>query len=468
MDIPGLLKSNIQEGKAVLMLGAGASMAATNKEEQTVPSGSELGKLISHKFLDGKFIDYPLNQIAEIAISESDLVTVQEYIREIFEEFEPTPTHYQLCTYNWYGLATTNYDRLVEKAYSKSTDAVQSVVPFIDNMDRVDDKLRDPKSLQYLKLHGCITRTNNQAAPLILSTDQYIQYREGRSRIFNIFQQWCYEHIIVFIGYSIQDQDLRAILLEVEKEVPSRPKYYIVAPGVQEPIRRFWEEKNIDVLDGDFAEFMREIDRQVGYPFRVIQTTASVEGMPISERFIKKDIALSEETKNFLATDVEYVKSAKFEGQIDPRDFYKGADLGWAPIMQRLDVPRALSDLILVDHIIDKSDELDGFRFIVIKAYAGAGKKTLLRRVAWDAATEYNCLCLYLKRYGRVSSPAIKQILDMTGQRLFLFVEDAPERVYRNKTFFLKEAAHSFEKRNTPGYKSHQKRRRSISEFVRI
>lgn len=443
MNIPGLLKSNVQEGKAILMLGAGASATATNDKREKAPCSKELSKLLSEQFLDGNFADYPLSQVAELAMSESDLVTVQEYIRSVFEQFEPTVGHNLLCKFNWNGLATTNYDRLVEKAYSKTEDALQTIVPFIDNSDRVEDRLRDPRALQYLKLHGCITRTNDKRAPLILSTDQLLQYREGRSRIFNIFQEWCYEHIVVFVGYKIQDQSLRAVLSEVEREIQSRPKYYIVVPDAPDPIRRFWEKKNIDLLEGEFEQFMTELDSQIASPFRAIRIKQPIEGMAISERFIKKDIALSEETRNFLDTEVEYVKGAKCDVQIDPRNFYKGMDLGWVPIMQNLDVRRSLSDLILSDHIIDKRDQLDGLRFIVVKAHAGAGKRTLLRRVAWDAANDYNCLCLYLKGYGRISSAALRQILDLTEERVFLFVDDAPGRVgaLLNATRILQEGS---------------------------
>ena len=174
MDIPPILKDNIESGRAVLLLGAGASLEAMDSKGNTAPSTEELKSLLARKFLSPAFEQYPLSQVAEIAISEADLLTVQEYIREVFEPLEPTQGHGLLCSFRWHGLATTNFDRLVEKAYLKHRDRVQTIVPFIDNGDRVDEKLRDPKAVQYLKLHGCITRTANPDAPLILTTDQYV------------------------------------------------------------------------------------------------------------------------------------------------------------------------------------------------------------------------------------------------------------------------------------------------------
>ncbi|MCE5341282.1 MAG: SIR2 family protein [Planctomycetaceae bacterium] len=430
MEIPPQLKSNIQEGKVVLMLGAGASMEAKNDKGETAPSGKKLGELLAKEFLNLDCKDYPLNQISELAMSESDLVTVQEYIRKVFEPFEPTKQHRLLSKFNWYGLATTNFDRLVEKAYSSDQNPLQIVVPFIDNTDRIDDKLRNQKSIPYLKLHGCITRTASTDAPLILTTDQYVQYRDGRCRVFDMFKCWCYEHIIVFVGYSFQDPNLRQILLEINKEISiARPKYYIVSPDVLKPIENMWAKKNIDVMQGTFNEFMTTIDKEISSPFRALKVQSTLEEFPISERFVKKEIVLSETAKQFLKTDIEYVKAVKVENITDPRSFYKGMDLGWYPIIQNLDVRRKLVDSVLTDHFIDKPGKLSKLQFIVIRAHAGAGKKTLLRRIAWDATHDYGCLCLYMKKFGCVSSAALKEIISLTEERVFLFIEEITDRV---------------------------------------
>ena len=429
MEIPPLLKSNIQEGKVVLMIGAGTSIKAKNNKSENAPSSKKLGELLAKRFLSNNCKDYPLNQISELAISESDLLTVQEYIREIFEPFEPTDSHRLLSEFNWHGLATTNFDRLVEKAYNCNQNALQTVVPFIDNTDRVDEKLRNQRSILYLKLHGCITRTASTDAPLILTTDQYVQYRAGRNRVFDIFKQWCYEHTIVFVGYNLQDTNLRQILLEIDKEIPSRPKYYIVAPDVPKPIEAMWAKKNMDVIRGTFDEFIETIDSEIKSPFRTLKVQRTLEGFPISERFIKKDVALSETAKQFLETDIEYVKTIKVEKIEDPRSFYKGMDLDWYPIIQNLDVRRKLADSVLTDHFIDKPSRLSRLQFIVIKAHAGAGKKTLLRRIAWDATHDYGCLCLYMKKFGCVSSAGLKEIISLTGERVFLFIEEITDRV---------------------------------------
>ena len=99
MDIPSYLETQIREGNVVLLLGSGASRDATNPTGEHPPCGNGLGNLLSDRFLGGKDKDKGLSQISELAISESDLRTVQEFIRDLFEPFEPTETHKKMSTF---------------------------------------------------------------------------------------------------------------------------------------------------------------------------------------------------------------------------------------------------------------------------------------------------------------------------------------------------------------------------------
>ena len=91
-------------------------------------------------------------------------------------------------------------------------------------------------------------------------------------------------------------------------------------------------------------------------------------------------------------------------------------------------------DSILVDHFIDKSRAKDGLQFVVVKAHAGAGKKTLLKRVAWDASHDYDCLCLYARPYGCISSAALSELADLVDERIILFLRcaDRSARTYES------------------------------------
>ena len=131
MELPAGVVSDVSDGTAVLLLGAGASFEAKNRGGQRSPSGAKLAEMIAIKFLGGEFKDYPLNVVAEYAINERDLVSVQEYIREIFEDFEPTPSHKKPPQQNlWVRFGSGSCPRLCKRA-SFATFAVRKPYDFL-------------------------------------------------------------------------------------------------------------------------------------------------------------------------------------------------------------------------------------------------------------------------------------------------------------------------------------------------
>ena len=205
MEIPHSLLRSIELGEAVLVLGAGASMGALSPSGKAAPTSLELARAIAKRFLGDQFSDRPLSSVAELAISESDLFTVQEFIRSQFQDLAPTPFHKLLPTFKWAGLATTNFDLIVERAYEGSQQRAQQLVPFIKNGDQIEEKLKSPRNLMFLKLHGCITRTSDPTVPLILTVDQYVTHQSGRNRLFDHLKTLSYEHPLVFVGHSLED-----------------------------------------------------------------------------------------------------------------------------------------------------------------------------------------------------------------------------------------------------------------------
>jgi hypothetical protein len=133
VDLPPHLIAEIEAGNVVLMLGAGASLGSINSKGQRPPNAFQLGKAIAERFLPAGYDSKPLNQIAEYAISETDLFTVQSFIWDVFEAFTPTPSHITMASFRWRGIATTNYDTLVEQAYHNNSKAPQHIAPFINN-----------------------------------------------------------------------------------------------------------------------------------------------------------------------------------------------------------------------------------------------------------------------------------------------------------------------------------------------
>jgi hypothetical protein len=189
MGLPKILTDQIREGNTLLFLGAGASFGAKNASNKTIPTGNELAKSLAEKYLGKEYSNLSLIKAAELSIVQTDLFTVQDYIADLFTGFQPAEFHKLIPKFVWQAIATTNYDLIIERAYDLTTDRLQTLVPFLKNSDRVEEKLKNPASVQYVKLHGCITATHDKQIPLILTTEQYNTHRKNRNFLFERFSQ---------------------------------------------------------------------------------------------------------------------------------------------------------------------------------------------------------------------------------------------------------------------------------------
>lgn len=426
MGLPPALIDRIRRGQVVLVLGAGASYGASCADGSSPPDGNELRDRIVDHFLTPDDVQHPLTWAVELAISETDLATVQRFIAEQFESIVPATYHELIPTLNWRGIATTNYDRLVESVYHSAKHSIQSIVPFLSNSDRVDRHIRR-QDLILIKLHGCISKVDDPNLPLILTSEQYTNYRTRRTRLFNMLEEWGSENTIVFIGHRLQDPDLRVLINSITANVASRPRYYIVRPNVPRNETSLWNSHRIEVLDCTFEDFLVDADSSIDRSFRKLSVRIPT-GHAIQTRFIRKD-TLSSTLVEFLTSTVEYVHEGMAFESGDPKRFYMGFGQGWYAILQGLDVRRELVEQFLEDVILLPEDDRGSpVEFYVIKAEAGAGKSVLLNRIAWEAATAAGVLCLraasapdeYLEGFG--------EIFRATGERIFLFVDNAADQ----------------------------------------
>lgn len=435
MEIPKFLIDQISEGRVVIFLGSGSSCTAKNSLGITPPIGNGLSKLLSEKFLGGQYNNAPLNQVGELAISETSLFAVQDYIREIFEGFEPTSAHLTMATIKWFGIVTTNYDLLIEKSYElKTNKTAQKLQKFVEHGDRFEEKMRDHNSVPYLKLHGCITRISNEKCPLILSTDQYITYKKCRERIFGHFYNWASEMPIVFIGHSLQDMDIRTIILDLSSSLETRPRYYMVTPKSDDISNRFFESKKITTIIGTFEEFMDSLDKSISSPFRVLVKRNDNE-FPICSKFKINNFTLSEECRQFLESEVDYVKTVVASETLKPTEFYKGYNPLWSAIENNFDAERSIKDKILAEHFLIEEAHVNKVEFILIKGHAGCGKSVLLQRLAWDASKEFDKICLYIKPTGKLRAGPIEELIQLIQEPIYLFIDGIANRTIEISRF---------------------------------
>ena len=432
MDIPKPLIEQIELGQVVLFLGAGGSYEAVHPEGKKIPLGTDLGHMLIDKFLPAKYKDknYPLAQIAELAISETDLFQVQEFIADALMLFSPNDFHKLIPLFTWKAVATTNYDLVIERAYEEVKTKVQKLVPFTKNGDKIDIKLSSQDDVPYYKLHGSITSVNDIELPLILTPEQYITHEKNRSRLFERLKELSYDYSILFVGYGLADQNIRTIIFKVFSEMGDAiPRSYLIDPLLEPEQMRMWEAKGIASFPISFKDFLNKLNTEIPPRKRVLTRFVS-DLSPIQRRFVSNDVTPSESLLDLLNRDVDYLHSAFKMELIDPKLFYQGYFEGWSAIERRLDAKRDFSDAILSEvFLVEEEEKFEKQELVVLRGHAGSGKSVLLKRVAWDAATVFDKLCLFVKPSAIPAYEPIKELFSLCRQRIYLFIESGVDHI---------------------------------------
>jgi hypothetical protein len=365
----------MEQQRVILFLGAGASM------EAGAPSSEKLSAALAERFFGSAMNGYDLMSVAEMALRAHGNGVVFEHLLTLLAGFEPSDAHRLLPTFRWRGVATTNYDLLVERAYAATPSRLQNLVTFVRDTEPVEERMRAVANpLEFLKLHGCLEQLHDPDLPPILSHEHYDRYAKGRTRLFNRLEDRARESPIVFCGYRMADAHIRKLVHRFV-ELGARPRYYLVVPGLPAHEVEYWASMNVGVIDARFGEFMKALDGAVQPLFRALRVTADLGKLPI-RRLYRVHHVESPPLKTSLERDLTFVRQDLPHPHQDPKRFYEGFDTGGGGIVQRLDVTRRLTTDLVVKAVMDEAPDSTAVRLFVLRGPGGSGKTIALKRAA--------------------------------------------------------------------------------------
>lgn len=422
-----LLSEDIKKKKIVLFLGSGFAYNALHPQSKKPPLGKELGNLLSERFLNGNYKDSPLSFISDLAISQSNLFDVQEYIHSVFYDFSPTKNHLKYASLPWKAIFTTNYDLILEKSFKElGIKTIQDLSVVYRNTPE-QQIFKTPNTVPYFKLHGCISYINDQNLPLILSSEQYLTHLLNRERLFKKFEELASDYSIIFIGYSNQDHNIRAILQKLEALKSARPRSYMVSPNFTDIEISYWQERKITPIKLGHEEFINQVSNNITDNDLKLSTYIQEVDREIENKFAVsfKDNPPTESLLNFLDHETEFIHSGMPLGDSIPKDFYKGVLKNWDPIIRSLDVRRKIEDRILTDLVLEDKFQKENEAFIfLLKGFAGSGKTVLLKRLAWECSLEFEKCCIYVKPETSLRSKPILELFTYVKERIYIFIDN--------------------------------------------
>lgn len=417
----------VLDQRVALFLGAGASREAKDARGNEIPTGPQLAAQIAERFLDGQFKDSDFRIVYEFACSHRGGRIVQQFIHDVLREYEPAPHHMLLPTFGWVAIFTTNYDLIVERAYDRQKNRVQTVKSLATDED-AKSFLGLDREIPYYKLHGCVSQYQVVTPPLIATTSQIINARSGRAGLFDRFLEVSKNHTCVFIGYSFQDANMQVLVDELIKDGENHPPHYIVNKSMTEIEGHFWHEKRFRPIAGTFSALLNSLDAACPIAKRKLgAVSARMRVSPFTRWVSASGQTESDFLVRHLASQCRVITKEVADVPANPTQFYRGDSTGWSFLPADLDVKRRLLTPILQEQVLT-GIVLTRPRVIVIKSHAGAGRTVFFKRLAWEAAVTHDRLCLFAEADTEIDPNVFAEIFRLTKATVHLFIDDVADR----------------------------------------
>jgi hypothetical protein len=299
---------SLLQGRLTPFLGAGANLCGRAPLEgwqprnEHLPSGTELARYLADHF------DYPY-------VERDDLVRISQFIsimdgpgplvdtlHDLFDaDYPPTPLHAFLARLpgrireggnpdRFQMIVTTNYDDALERAFAAAGEpydlisymtAEPNLGRFVhwppgESEGRVIDnpqeyiKLSPEERTVILKIHGLVDRVTPERSwdSFVITEDHYIEYLT-RTDISKLLPPKLIDRFkrsnFLFLGYSLRDWNIRAILQRIWQEQRRGHKYtnWAVLLNPEKIDKESWEKRLVQVIEVPLDRYVERLEETV-------------------------------------------------------------------------------------------------------------------------------------------------------------------------------------------------------------
>lgn len=241
-----IIKKASEDNKLVIVVGAGVSMLSN------FPSWKEVIDRFSGPFSEQKE-RYSQSEYLRIPQKYYNLRGHKEYydlLREIFDrDLQSNKIHDEILNLNPIHLITTNYDDLLEKA-------IDARGLFYDVIAK-DEEVSQTRTKHFLiKMHGDVKHQN-----VVLKENDYLSYSSQFRLIETMVKSIIASNITLFIGYSLNDRNMKLILNWVKELQGSsfQPVYLLyLEQTLDQNNFDYYKSQGIHVIDVNYLLSERE------------------------------------------------------------------------------------------------------------------------------------------------------------------------------------------------------------------
>lgn len=260
-DWPDVLVDRIAQHDYVLVVGAGISSNSKNALGQSPPRWRELIEALSDKFLSGNkaradevkraIRAHDLLTAAEVIQHHCDLTSRLDDFRNAIaikvdggvtaeSAFQKNDIHDLISSLDPRIIITTNYDKILDRHFKDGFRILQH------DSTEIASSVRQGHPV-IVKLHGSV---DHSAHTILTRLDFTRLRREGRHAL-DTLEALLLTRTALFIGYSLDDPDLRLLLENQFGAKGARPAHYLLTQKEKSDIRRalFREAYGVNLLE---------------------------------------------------------------------------------------------------------------------------------------------------------------------------------------------------------------------------
>jgi hypothetical protein len=297
----GYVADALTRGRVVPLLGAGANLCEPDRHGwqvgKNLPDGSELAQFIA------KMCTYPgkdradLLRVSQYAQAKRGDGALYDQLRDVFAaRYGYTAVHDFLArlpgSLEASGgarchqlIVTTNYDDALEQAltaagepfdlvwYSSHRLAPQGMFLHRPHggeprpIERPNEyHLPVDEQTVILKIHGAVSRGDDAYDSYVISEDDYIKFLTHTSLqdlIPSTLLAKLFTSHILFLGYSLQDWNLRVILHQIATQRDLSRDSWAIQKQVQEVDRALWECRNVRLHEVALDAYVVELRKRM-------------------------------------------------------------------------------------------------------------------------------------------------------------------------------------------------------------
>lgn len=280
---PAPFLEDIVRGRCLPFVGAGFSLNAKPPRGKKMLDWDGLGKQVAAALPEYQYTT-ALEALSAYS-HEFSRVKLVEFLSSalLIASIQPAKTHDEFCRLPFERVITTNFDFLLEQAYTRLN---RYCIPLV-----AEDQLAvgDPQAgVRLLKLHGDLHHPNR----LVVTEEDYDSFLNSLPLLATHLASLLIDHTALFIGYSLDDPDFRQIWQVVKERlgVLRRPAYVLQVGAPANLVARY-ERRGVKVINlpksssKSYAEVLEAVFRELReyWTSQVISQSTSTELEPQAE-----------------------------------------------------------------------------------------------------------------------------------------------------------------------------------------